>query len=492
MSNISYVIDPWETGTISKDFLWGLSLSLNYIGGIIGLIAIYGIWRSYEKNSNDIFISSYCLGCVVLSISCAIQCQTNLLEEQNRFMGGDYWCTVQALIHVSAIAVQFLSVSAVALRLYLLIMHRAVIKNIKAIQACIIFWVIGTGYTIAIGTRSDAVLMPSGTYCFYNFTSPVIMTWLLPLLCISISCVTYCYIKILLVNNRSIKESNKNVDAKRYAQTQKLTRRVVLYIFVLVSGWVMIFIVAIYELITGTSSQEFDIVFAIMASVHSTAVPIAYGLFHSELIKKWLARYCISQFPQYELKWSVERRRQTIVEHRSIHATDFKSRRPVSSNRSRSVATPIESSQVSDYKCSYASPRSGSKLEVPASQQPHTKGNYLMTPSSKHSRHKHVILTTPEQSPRSSLSSKLEVNDDKEAKVQRKRRKRVQWKARSLHIENFDQATLYLDQKLSINVIEPALPNQVPEPEMYVISICESPSSSPSQSHQSTILEPDG
>jgi hypothetical protein len=132
----------------SKQSLWVIYSLLNVIGSIlcsfliIGIkllqpsssIGIHGRKDVNTRTSADIFIASLCIGCILFSLPCVIQCVMNL--SKGAFAYGIIACDIQAFFHIAAILLQFLSIMVGGLRNYLAVVRNYVISERSAIIIC--------------------------------------------------------------------------------------------------------------------------------------------------------------------------------------------------------------------------------------------------------------------------------------------------------------------------------------------------------------------
>ncbi len=396
MSN-STVPDLWFKGTISKDFLWGFFSVGNITGGLIGALVIYVILRSKDKQSGEIFISCYLSGCVLMSLPCAMQCLINWIVATGGFVGGELACQIEAFAHVSAIMVQFFGVALIAIRCYLAIIHRIIITNRLAYIICAVAWIFGLAGTALVGLVSDIYLMPAGAFCFYQFSSPVIAYWFVPVMLLALIAVCYCYIRIFMANKELENLNSKAIDYRRQNVTKKLARSTILFALIFFVGWFPAVVTCFYELQYGQISQEFDTVVGVFGTLHSVFATIVYG-YHSDKLKKFLAWYFPSQFGQFEK--GRKHGQETMV---TRYITDHDLRRSSVQQKTNSgdavVPTTPRCSTTRSYNTGTpktGTPKTGSGLEhspkfTQLQTPPPTDRNYLSVPT----RYNLQVLSTP-------------------------------------------------------------------------------------------------
>jgi hypothetical protein len=86
------------------------------------------------RTSADIFIISLCIGCILFSLPCALQCFMNM--SMGSFAYGRLACDTEAFFHVSGILHQFLSLMAGGYRNYLAVVKNYILGERAAIIIC--------------------------------------------------------------------------------------------------------------------------------------------------------------------------------------------------------------------------------------------------------------------------------------------------------------------------------------------------------------------
>jgi hypothetical protein len=69
-----------------------------------------------------------------------------------------------------------------AFRSYLAVNHHYSMSQLAAFKWVLVIISLATIGTVLIGLPSALYLMPSGAYCFFDFGSPVIVAWFIPIL----------------------------------------------------------------------------------------------------------------------------------------------------------------------------------------------------------------------------------------------------------------------------------------------------------------------
>jgi hypothetical protein len=368
--------DPWTKGTMDRNGWWAFFGIGNLTGFLLGVTVIYAVWRSRKrKTSNDIFVCCYISGCAQMSIPCAMQCLINWGHGTGSFYGAgmisnEAACFIEAFAHVSAIMVQFFGVALIAIRNYLLICHKKVIGNGAAVIIFIMAWIVGLSGTLVIGFYSKIYLMPAGTFCFYQFASPAIAFWFVPVMLMALGIIIFCYYKIW----RLCKDISKVAGSEQQRAAAKVAFNTITYTAIFLIGWLPAVITCFYELIEGNISQEFDSTVGLFGTMHSVVVPIAYG-WNLDKVERFVVLVCkkISPcydcFPNYVIR-EAEGEHHTVIDNVSAH--DFRSSRGsgnknTPSNQGRQLGTPRSGRRGSMIVEQQQQPKSPRQIEAPPS-----------------------------------------------------------------------------------------------------------------------------
>jgi hypothetical protein len=266
---------------MSETVIGSVYVIFNFSGVVANLgLLWYFKYRVHPLNSHHIFLGNYALGCIILSITCGMQCLLGLTNG-SEFYGGEIACGVEAYFHISSILVQFFSVTMMCVRNYLETIHGKHIRNYQAYIICVVIWGACIGVTLGLATISPVYLMSNGVYCFFDFSSPAIAYWLLPSLIISILVMTALYTRIFLVARKIFKSHAQSVasfDASaEYAA--RLARRSFSTVALVLICWSPAGITSVYELTVGRTPPSLVTLVGVMGTLHSLLVPIIYGLF---------------------------------------------------------------------------------------------------------------------------------------------------------------------------------------------------------------------
>lgn len=296
MPNKNSTMDKWNIGIFNKNGLWVYYSITNLLGVITCFVLWLSIVLSKKKISGDIFIAGLAFGCVTMSIPCVIQCILNLINNNNKFEYGKIACELEAYLHTSAIIFQFFNVGLISWSYHAMILRnktevmsrKEILRNAYK-YLCVIMIISYVG-TYVIGYFSTIDLVDSGTYCFYNLRSYVMLYWFDPILIITTCLIIYWYKNIYQYTKKSVtttKSNNKIVI--------KLGYRITLYILVLIICWLSVLIVSVYVLVKNPNEYAIgDIIIRIFSSLHSLLVGMVYG-YNSDKLRSFLKLKCKCQ-----------------------------------------------------------------------------------------------------------------------------------------------------------------------------------------------------
>lgn len=175
--------------------------------------------------------------------------------------------------------------------------------------------------------------MQSGAYCLFQFKSPVMVFWFMPIMVLSLSGVSFCYYKVrtpladvvvewparglILISlvhvlcpcgvlqvfrYSSVTRANvasqlpaRMVSAGERLQL-KLVKKTTLFCATFAFGWGSAVIAVIYELVTNRMNMTLVIMVGLCGSLHSVIVPIAYGYYSADLRRRILSLYLGSRY----------------------------------------------------------------------------------------------------------------------------------------------------------------------------------------------------
>lgn len=278
--------DEWNIGNAEiKSFALGFYVIINYLGVILNAILIWSILRAREKSSRDIFVIGLASGCLMMSAPCATQCLLNFIAYNQSYQYGNVACYFEAYFHVSAIMVQFFSIMMIAWSSFEAAVRRKIINNQLAAALLFIIWVTESIGTAITSQYSAAILMPAGAYCFFDFTSIVIVWWFTPTMLITLGFTIYFYIRIFNLAKSSIQFKVNNVDVNPEIMTRKVALRSSIFVLTYFIGWFPAVVACFYAVTHGSPTEFLDVFLAIAGSLNSIWQPIAYGIYNRNLQK---------------------------------------------------------------------------------------------------------------------------------------------------------------------------------------------------------------
>jgi len=283
--------DEWHKGSLNKIALWSFYSAVNISGAILCLIVIYAVYKLPRRNTGDVLITSLCWGCFMMSATCGLQCFLNIARGWDYFSWGSLACKFEAFAHISSVMLQFFSLTAIALHSYISVAHKINISVRKSLILVSILITASCSGTLISSIFSEIYLMPTGTYCLFKLNSPTILFWFIPIMIIALIINIWCYISLFCLTRRIVVTTYRwfgppslATEVIEHMVSQdvsiELARKSIVYIAVFFVGWGAAIPLTFYELASFSSDktgQIFDIALAVPGSIHSIAVPIAYG-----------------------------------------------------------------------------------------------------------------------------------------------------------------------------------------------------------------------
>lgn len=297
--------------------LWAQSLveSVDLIinlGGIgLCTILLFGtLLLGSTRTSVDILILGLGCGCLLRSLGGAIQNSLSLASMS----------THQAVTMLLSLGVtlQFSFIIVIAWRNYLACSRgwSLPVRATHWVFALTLVGVgLGNGLTIAYSDETTPL-----------FTSPTLLYWWTPLMLIGLISVIFCYISIYC----NARESTQRVQREYVIRTPGLHRRhhtvmplrvakrSIMYIVIFVVSWIPLLVCVGFALTTGRVPGEAEITFLLCSSLHSIAVPIAYGWTNSRL-RAALVNHssCFAVlFPTHLIMQDMERKTRAVASAR--------------------------------------------------------------------------------------------------------------------------------------------------------------------------------
>jgi hypothetical protein len=300
MSNITIIPpDPiqvddynWDEGTLYKPGLWATYTILNYLGAFLAIPVAIFIFR--KPDARRTFMLLYIFGIFGMAITCATQCFINWLSGTNEFQLGRFACQFEAHAHVSNIMIQFYGVALIGLHVYLKIVKEYEISLQTARIISVGVLIVAYGGTALLSLVSPIYLMPAGAYCFFKFSSPVMIMFDFVMVI-----TTILLVFVHIATYRKIKQTSSNVAGMSRASTddiaKKFLKTALIFVGVFFFGWFSAIPATIYELAVGPIWQLFDTQVGVLGSFHSPLGVIVTGYFIEELRIKVLNCDCTCQ-----------------------------------------------------------------------------------------------------------------------------------------------------------------------------------------------------
>lgn len=269
--------DPWirEPTTVNKFSALMTYTVLNYLAVPLGIFRIVSILRLDKISVTNIFVLELMAGCLMMSIPCATICAMTY-HNNGYFGGGAIGCQAEAFAHVSAIIIQFQSIMMIGWSNWMSV-HQQKVKRSFACKIVALQVFVAELGTATFAYISQMYLMPVGAYCFYNFTSPVILLWFSPVMLVTLGFTIYFYRDIYIIAKSASKYAQSNISATKAASRSSIF--IAAYFF----GWFPAVITAVYALIYGAPTEELDTTLAVFGSLHSVWQPLTYMVFDQSL-----------------------------------------------------------------------------------------------------------------------------------------------------------------------------------------------------------------
>lgn len=270
--------------------IWIVYTSVNAVACTISFLAILS-YRSQQLVARDVFNCLLFIEGICLSFPLFVQSIVNIKIHQISSTA----CNLQAFLITSSILTIFYTTVLISWNFQRTILLRKQFPLIYtyAVSGC--QFVFSQISVAVLGNFSDIIITPSGSYCFYHMTSPVIIGWLFPTFIISLILISYWYNKIY----REIKSSEAKVKASLPAMSSSprnhpssprnsvtagsngfIRERVVSHVKRVIVRKQFIHFVALFLVcwipISINIFYTLDILLILSASVHSILAPIVY------------------------------------------------------------------------------------------------------------------------------------------------------------------------------------------------------------------------
>jgi hypothetical protein len=169
-----------------------------------------------DRTAHDVLVFGLCSACLWMSLTCGMQCLLSVIARC--FFGGDLACKFEAFFHVSAIVTQFFMDTAIAMRVYVEVVHGKHMSVRQAVWTVIVIWVVCIGVTLLCSIYSPIYIMTAGTYCFFGFGSAAIAYWLVPALGLALGAMAFYFYKTY----RTFRQSQETLITMRNRPIEKV------------------------------------------------------------------------------------------------------------------------------------------------------------------------------------------------------------------------------------------------------------------------------
>jgi hypothetical protein len=269
--------------------LWAFYVVVNGSGGVWCALLALTIARKKEKTAYEICVLGLFTGCCVMSIPCAIQCALDLVHG-SVMLGAS--CMTEALLHVSAILVQFVSISLIAGAALAMIRMRAWSTLYAKSAVAVTFFVCGV-VTWGLGVLSDVAPLPAGVYCFPRFDSVIVQWWFVPMFSVTLVVTIVTYTRLwwqVRASGFAVQRFGRAcapcdaflISCPGRVEVQSVHRatglRAMLFLVVYVAGWLPVLVAYCYNLAHGEITWRLDVALGVCGSLHSWWVPLTYDV----------------------------------------------------------------------------------------------------------------------------------------------------------------------------------------------------------------------
>eukprot|EP00456_Euglypha_rotunda_P037960 TRINITY_DN2914_c0_g1_i5.p1 TRINITY_DN2914_c0_g1~~TRINITY_DN2914_c0_g1_i5.p1 ORF type:complete len:328 (-),score=13.65 TRINITY_DN2914_c0_g1_i5:296-1165(-) len=167
---------------------------MNIFALFFNLSLVISIWRLKEKRtSTEILIGGLSSGIIVGALGCGPQCLLSAIA--GTFAYGDRACFAEAYLHLVGMEIQFICVAAISHRTYVGVVKLQSYPPIKSLLVVAFAWAFAFFTTSFMGYFSSFYLVASGTFCFYDWTSPALIFAAWPMAAVSLGLMGFWYWK---------------------------------------------------------------------------------------------------------------------------------------------------------------------------------------------------------------------------------------------------------------------------------------------------------
>jgi len=265
---------------------WSIYLFLNTLAYYFNINLVISIFRLQNKKTTiDILLAGLASGFLISVTGCFFPCFLNLIMNGAAFL--DQVCFTEAYLHVVGMVIQFLNVAGIAFRTYVGVSTKKPTFTPKKAYLTVFFsWIIAFSGTYLFGYFSDVSLVTSGTFCFFSWTSIVLLGWAWPIAAIAAFLMCYWYWKIY-VQMKQVKQMIHQDPTKESNIAMRLASLVLLFIF----GYSGMICQSLFETFAGHAAIWADITAACIVLSYWVAAPLAYA-YANQRLKLPAVLYC--------------------------------------------------------------------------------------------------------------------------------------------------------------------------------------------------------
>eukprot|EP00456_Euglypha_rotunda_P037961 TRINITY_DN2914_c0_g1_i6.p1 TRINITY_DN2914_c0_g1~~TRINITY_DN2914_c0_g1_i6.p1 ORF type:complete len:308 (-),score=19.39 TRINITY_DN2914_c0_g1_i6:526-1335(-) len=250
---------------------------MNIFALFFNLSLVISIWRLKEKRtSTEILIGGLSSGIIVGALGCGPQCLLSAIA--GTFAYGDRACFAEAYLHLVGMEIQFICVAAISHRTYVGVVKLQSYPPIKSLLVVAFAWAFAFFTTSFMGYFSSFYLVASGTFCFYDWTSPALIFAAWPMAAVSLGLMGFWYWKTYQAF-QTVRDGAKEFrqDAESASLDRALAIRLSLLVILFLLGYIGIISQSLYEIMVGRAKAWGDIVAALMVLLYWNSIAFFYA-----------------------------------------------------------------------------------------------------------------------------------------------------------------------------------------------------------------------
>jgi len=264
---------------MNRDGIWGVYVIMNALAIFVNFSLLISIWRLKEKKtSTEVLIGGLSSGILIGALGCGPQCLMSTFV--GTFAFGDSACFAEAYLHLVGMEIQFISVAAISHRTFIGVVKVTPYSSKKATYIVAFAWCFAIFTTTFMGYFSKYYLVASGTFCFYEWTSPALIFAAWPMACVSLLLMGYWYWRTFQ-SFQTVREGAKEFRKEQEHSSSSLDRDLAVRLSVLVIfflfGYIGIISQSLYEIFIGRAKAWGDIVAALMVLSYWDCIAFCYA-----------------------------------------------------------------------------------------------------------------------------------------------------------------------------------------------------------------------